>query len=409
MPIKLKEHVLGVINAESSKRDAFTIDDERLLVTLAGQLATAIEQLRTAKAERHWLNQLAHSNELIYSLAHIVTNIEKALSPDEIVHALGIELNKIDVSCLMATYDNDRELFTINYTSIPTEILDLLEDCMDALLVGYVFSIDQLKSISNSDELSHPVVISNLEDEIQILFSPSQQHDIANILTEIGITTDVELMRLPLLFEENLLGILWVWGKGILKADLPVMSIFAKQIGISLERARLFQEVQGLAFTDPLTGLHNRRSLFELSRVEFSRAHRLNRPICCLMLDLDHFKQVNDTYGHQAGDEVLKEFARRCKSSIREMDLIGRYGGEELIIILPETNLITALQIAERICEVVAERPIHTADGEINSTVSVGVAEKDEHTAQLETLIARADQAMYIAKHKGRNRVALSR
>ena len=216
-------------------------------------------------------------------------------------------------------------------------------------------------------------------------------------------------MRLPLLFEENLLGILWVWGEGILKSDLPIMSIFAKQIGISLERARLFREVQSLAFTDPLTGLHNRRSLFELSRVEFSRAHRLNRPICCVMMDLDHFKQVNDSYGHQAGDEVLQEFAKRCKSSIREMDLIGRYGGEELMIILPETNLNTALQIAERICESVAEQPFKILDGEINSTVSVGVAAKDENTAHLETLVARADQAMYIAKHKGRNRVALSR
>ncbi|HET9908011.1 MAG TPA: sensor domain-containing diguanylate cyclase, partial [Anaerolineales bacterium] len=231
----------------------------------------------------------------------------------------------------------------------------------------------------------------------------------SDILPEIGITAEVQLMRLPLLFEENLLGILWIWGKGILKADLPIMSIFAKQIGISLERARLFQEVQSLAFTDPLTGLHNRRSLFEFSRVEFSRAHRLNRPICCMMLDLDHFKQINDTYGHPAGDDVLQEFARRCKSSIREIDLIGRYGGEELMIILPETNLATALQIAERICDVVAEQPIKAQDGEINCTVSVGVAEKDENTTHLETLIARADQAMYIAKHKGRNRVALSR
>ena len=128
-----------------------------------------------------------------------------------------------------------------------------------------------------------------------------------------------------------------------------------------------------------------------------------------MMLDLDHFKQINDNYGHQTGDQVLQEFAKRCKNSVREMDLIGRYGGEELIIILPETDLITALQIAERMCESIAEEPIKIPNGEISTTVSVGVAAKDENTAQLETLIARADQAMYIAKHKGRNRVALSR
>jgi diguanylate cyclase (GGDEF)-like protein len=409
VPIKIKEHVLGVINAESAKRDAFTMDDERLLVTLAGQLATTIEQLRTSQAERHWLDQLAHSNELIYSLAHITTHIQKALSPDEITQVLGAELNKIDLTCLTASYDESREVFTINSTSIGLDVLDRLEKGIGFPLIHQTFSLDQVNSILNGGDLSQPAVVSQIDDEIQILFPQRRKGNIPNIFEQAGINTEVELMRLPLMFEEHLLGILWIWGRGIVQADLPVMSIFAKQIGSSLERARLFQEVQSLAFTDPLTGLHNRRSIFELSRVEFSRAHRLNRPICCMMLDLDHFKEINDSYGHQAGDDVLQEFAKRCKSSIREMDLIGRYGGEELIIILPETNLITALQIAERMCESIAELPITILNGEINATVSVGVAAKDENTAQLETLIARADQAMYIAKHKGRNRVALSK
>ena len=187
------------------------------------------------------------------------------------------------------------------------------------------------------------------------------------------------------------------------------MSIFAKQIGVSLERARLFQEVQSLALTDPLTGLHNRRSLFELGRIEFSRSHRKSLPFCCMMLDLDHFKQVNDNYGHSIGDQVLQEFAKRCKNSVREVDLVGRYGGEEVIIILPETELRSALPIAERVRKTVAETPIKISGREINITVSIGVAQKDENTLQLETLIARADQAMYIAKHKGRNQVAISK
>ena len=176
------------------------------------------------------------------------------------------------------------------------------------------------------------------------------------------------------LIEENPLGILWVWGEGITKADLPIMSIFAKQIGISLERARLFQEVQSLALTDPLTGLHNRRSFFQLGRVEFSRAHRMERPLSCMMLDLDHFKQINDNYGHLLGDQILQEFAKRCKDSVREMDLVGRYGGEELIILLPETDLITALQVAERMCKSIAKAPMKVPSQEINVTVSIGIA-----------------------------------
>jgi len=408
VPIKHQEHVLGVINAESTKRSAFTEDDERLLVTLAGQLATAIEQLRTAHAERHWLDQLAHSNDLIYSFAHITTHIEKALSPDEIIQVLGAQLEKINLTCLLAVYDPGKQLFTLKYTSIKPEIIDQLKNGTGIPFIDYSFPLQRINSILNIEDLSQPRVVSSPEDEIQILFAQKQE-GISKILQKVGIDTGVELMRLPLLFEENLLGILWIWGKDIMKTDLPVLSIFAKQIGISLERARLFQEVQSLALTDPLTGLHNRRALFELSRMEFSRAERTNRPISCMMLDLDHFKKINDNYGHQTGDHILQEFARRCRSAVRDMDLVGRYGGEELLIVLPETDMTTALQIAERTRSTVAAIPMKVADRELNVTVSIGVSSKDENTEYLETLIARADQAMYIAKHKGRDRVAISK
>jgi predicted signal transduction protein with EAL and GGDEF domain len=122
-------------------------------------------------------------------------------------------------------------------------------------------------------------------------------------------------LRLPLFFEESLLGILWVWGDIIRTTDLPIMSILAKQIGVSLERARLFKEVQSLALTDSLTSLHNRRNIFELGRIEFSRALRMSRSFCCMMLDLDHFKQINDLFGHDMGDRVLHEIGNgqeRC-------------------------------------------------------------------------------------------------
>jgi diguanylate cyclase (GGDEF)-like protein len=135
----------------------------------------------------------------------------------------------------------------------------------------------------------------------------------------------------------------------------------------------------------------------------------MDRAFCCMMLDLDHFKLINDNYGHPIGDRVLQEFATRCKNSVREVDLIGRYGGEELLILLPETNRETAMQVAERLRSSIEEAPIKVSNGEIDLTVSIGVAAKDEFTTDLETLIARADQAMYIAKHKGRNCVAMSK
>ena len=405
VPIKFKEQILGVINVESTRRDAFSEDDERLLITLAGQIATAMEQIRKAQAERKWLDQLARSNDLIYALAQITTHIEKAFDTGDIIRNLGTELGKINLTCIMAIYDKEHGQFTVNYTSMEPGFLEIVENGLGHPLIKYTFARDKL----NINNLLYPTVLSNPAIEIQQLFANTRLEGIQKILHKLGVGPETDPLRLPLIFEDNLLGILWIWGAGLTRADLPIMSIFAKQIGVSLERARLFQEVQSLALTDPLTGLQNRRSLFELGRVEFSRAYRMNRAFCCMMLDIDHFKQVNDDYGHPIGDQVLQEFARRCISSIRAVDLIGRYGGEELIILLPETDRETAMHVAERLRLAVEGAPFQVSIGNVDLTVSIGVAAKDDYTGDLETLIARADQAMYIAKHRGRNCVAMSK
>ena len=127
-----------------------------------------------------------------------------------------------------------------------------------------------------------------------------------------------------------------------------------------------------------------------------------------MILDLDHFKQINDRYGHSGGDLVLCEFARRARASIREVDFIGRYGGEEFVILLPETVAETSLQVAERLRAAVEREPVLLPGEALHVTVSIGVSRKDEHTPDLETLVARADQALYIAKYRGRNRVVMS-
>jgi diguanylate cyclase (GGDEF)-like protein len=408
VPIKFKEHVLGVINAESKKHDAFSRDDERLLVTLAGQLATAIEQFRREQAERKWFDELAHSRDLIYSIANITTQIDKSLSIKEIIQALGRELEGIGLTCILATYDKYLKSFTVDYTSLPTSFLEIVEAGLGYPLLQYIFPRNRLSALLGMHGLLRPEVIHDPAEEIDALFTRIDRRGIPGTLQKIGVDEDVELMRLPLVFEKNLLGILWVWGKGINSSDLPILSIFAKQISNSLERARLFEEVQSLALTDPLTGLHNRRSTFELGRVEFSRAQRTKRPFSCMMLDLDHFKKINDEFGHQSGDQILQDFAARCLNTVREGDLVGRYGGEEVIILLPETDREMAMRVAERVGTAVAETPFKALDSEIFVTVSIGVAAQDENTPHFEALIARADQALYIAKHKGRNRVAVS-
>lgn len=380
-----------------------------ILFTAVLSIVANLIQQRDMNLIESQTSQLAHSNSLIYALTQITTSIDKALSGEEIIRTLGEELDKFDLTCSIALYDKEQSLFTIKYASMDAKVLEQMERRLGFPLIESTFALGKLNSILKIEDTLYPAVVTNPENEIQILFMERREKGVSEILQGIGIGPEAELLRLPLVFEEKLLGILWIWGKGIRETDLPIMTIFSKQIGISLERARLFQEVQSLALTDPLTGLHNRRSLFELASLEFSRSNRTKRPFCCMMLDLDHFKQVNDNYGHPVGDQVIQEFARRSQCSVRDADLVGRYGGEEILIFLPETDSKTAMQVAERLRAFVAAMPMLVSGKEITVTVSVGVSVRDENTLELETLIARADQAMYIAKHKGRNCVAMSK
>ncbi|CAG0980229.1 partial Response regulator PleD, partial [Anaerolineae bacterium] len=191
--------------------------------------------------------------------------------------------------------------------------------------------------------------------------------------------------------------------------DINIASKCANPVAVALENARLFEETQAQAITDPLTGVYNRRGLFGLGKVEFARSVRSNQPFSAIMLDLDHFKKINDAYGHAIGDLVLCETANRSKNCIREIDYLGRYGGEELVVLLPDTNLTASMIVAERLRMAIAHTPVRiNEETKINITASLGVAGKDENTTSLEMLISHADQAMYAAKRKGRNRVVAS-
>jgi diguanylate cyclase (GGDEF)-like protein/PAS domain S-box-containing protein len=184
-----------------------------------------------------------------------------------------------------------------------------------------------------------------------------------------------------------------------------ILMAFADQVAVALDHARLFSEVQELATTDPLTGLWNRRHFFDLTERECLRARRYRHPFSVVMLDIDHFKQVNDTYGHAVGDQVLKQAAAQCRRVLRKVDIVARYGGEEMIMMLPETSLEGAHMLAERVRNDL-ETPIETECGPLAITASLGVAcHYPGDRITLEQLIDRADQCLYAAKQGGRNRV----
>lgn len=226
-----------------------------------------------------------------------------------------------------------------------------------------------------------------------------------------GATEPVEgdVLAVPLRSMGTVVGVVALYdridGRAFDDTDEDAMRTLAGQASIAIDNVQLHQEAQRLSTTDPLTGLWNFRYLSMSLAREIERSTRFGRPLAVLMLDLDHFKQVNDQFGHARGDSVLRELAHRVSEQIREVDTFARYGGEEFVVVLPETAIEGAGQLAERICTAVRREPFQQ-DGEepLTVTLSVGVAAFPVHGSSAATLMRAADRALYVAKNEGRDR-----
>lgn len=165
------------------------------------------------------------------------------------------------------------------------------------------------------------------------------------------------------------------------------------------------EEARHAAVCDHLTGIGNRRAFFDAAETELRRWRRLPRPLTLVLIDADHFKKINDTHGHSAGDAVLRHIARLMGATFRQVDVVARIGGEEFAVLLPSADLASAQRVAERLRATLEAQPALTDAGPVGCTVSIGVATMDEATPSVEALLKRADEALYAAKHSGRNRV----
>ncbi|WP_028862878.1 sensor domain-containing diguanylate cyclase [Psychromonas aquimarina] len=163
-------------------------------------------------------------------------------------------------------------------------------------------------------------------------------------------------------------------------------------------------DVEKLASTDLLTGISNRRHFFELAEIEFERSRRYEHRLSLLALDIDYFKRINDNYGHRTGDQVLLALTECCRKLLRSSDIFSRQGGEEFLILLPETELVDASLLAERIRQAVSELRVSYGDDVISLTTSIGLSELSDNTETLDQLMNHADKALYRAKEAGRNR-----
>jgi diguanylate cyclase (GGDEF)-like protein len=215
---------------------------------------------------------------------------------------------------------------------------------------------------------------------------------------------------LPITEGNALLGVLHLRRRhpdALTPEDIQLAQAMTYQFGLAMQRASLFEQVNRLPITDPMTGLYNYRKLTRDLDREIVRSKRYRHPFSFIMADIDHFKNLNDTYGHQAGDAVLREVARTLNSSRREVDRVYRYGGEEFSILLPETDWPEALEVAEKLRKKIAAMEVRT-DGQeeaITATISMGVASFSHDSLALEHLVSAADEALYRAKEMGRDKV----
>lgn len=276
----------------------------------------------------------------------------------------------------------------------------------DASVDDMVIDLNKYPEVKATLQVKTKTVINNVRTD------PITK-EVASQLEELGITS---ILVVPIMLDNDNVGsfLLRTFRKGgsFTQRESDFCSIVCEAAANAIERADLFETIQKtnrslerLATTDSLTGLFNRRYFITRLEEEIARTSRYKVPMCCLLVDIDNFKKVNDTYGHLQGDEVLRCVAECTEQSVRTNDVVARYGGEELIILLPQTELEGALHQAERLLKRVSDTTYDGMPPDHRITVSIGVAiHNAEETLSADEFIKRADDALYIAKEGGKNK-----
>lgn len=388
VPVRAGNRTLGVLNLYSrTPGRRFSHRDLQLLETVARQAGVALENARLYRAAL----RDAERRAMIYR-----ANLEfgAALAPAELyqaIHRATARLMPCD-TCAIALLDEARAEIEYVYLVDGVGSRPLMRVPVTRGLLGFICR----SGIS--------LRITGCDPEMEGWFGAEPFGE--------GEQPTGSLLAVALQVGGRVVGALSVQAEdsnAYTVDDLDVLEMFAATAAIALQNALLFARVQQLATLDELTGVPNRRHFYELARQELERAVRYGHALSLLMLDVDYFKQINDTYGHGVGDRVLQTLAQRFRQGLRENDLIGRYGGEEFLVLLPETAGDRALQVAERLCELVRREPVATEEGLVAVSISIGIVScACGRAATIEPLIDHADRALYEAKRSGRNQIRIA-
>ena len=319
-------------------------------------------------------------------------------------------LQSVDMHAVLLYEVSSRLNTILDLNTAMQEVSDLIRTSMGADKCEII----QAEAFNKLNELGFPSSIAQQAiDQRSVVVIP----DLA-AQPETSTSQSATLLRIrsilcvPILIESKVAALIYVYktdpaARPFDENDVQLAVAISHQAALTIQRSHLIERslvLEQSANFDSLTGLLARNHFLNLAEREFQRAKRLKHNLVILMLDFDEFKQINDTYGHIVGDQVMKAVAERCSKQIRNIDMVGRFGGDEFIFLLVETTPEDAQHVADRICKNIAETTIEADPGPLQMTVSIGVAPLDESCANLIDLLNRADKALYAAKRAGKNR-----
>ena len=389
VPVISNLRTIGVMSIQSYRKHYYKEEHLDLLKDLASHCAGALERIWAEEALNDFVERL--------KVLHAAVNAINA----------NLEMERV----CQVVYETVVKVMPCN-----DFVIDGYDKETNEIVPIYAIEHPDKRVYTNRYVADHGMAGDIVRTRKPLLFNSQKEIDSSGIHFEIYGSFEEDptqsILAVPMILHGEIYGMVSAQSyqeKAYTHDDLYLLEVLASHAAIAIENARLFDSIQQLANTDPLTGILNRRRFFELAEMEFAKAELGTQPLSVILLDVDDFKQFNDRHGHKIGDAVLTRTAETCKSSLRSDDILGRMGGEEFAVTLPNTSLNFALEVAERLRHAVTHASIeHAFDGSHEAhtiTVSVGVAEYNHTCKTFDTLLDRADQAMYAAKNSGRNQV----
>jgi diguanylate cyclase (GGDEF)-like protein len=379
-PLQLEGRLLGIVYLDSQvAKGIFTADDAGILTALTNHIATSLETARAAQLEIT-VQTAQRQRDLAERLRSTLQSMSDTFDPEEVIWRLLDSARRV-IGCTgvwLLSYDHEQtgvirlmiDPVTIEVTRAPVTV--------DAALTAL---IDSGRPTIGTPDLVPAALQAELADA-------------------------TSWMTVPMKVQDGRTGIMVLASNRAnvnLGDSIEVAAVIGAQGMTAYDKAVLFKQVQELAVVDELTSIANRRRFFEIATRDLAAARRHDRQLTVLMVDIDHFKRVNDAHGHATGDDVIRIVAGRLAEQIRQTDVIGRYGGEEFALLLQDAGPGNLLP--ERLRASIADAPIETRTGPLKVTVSIGLAYREPDDADIEALLSRADKELYRAKELGRNRV----